>query len=77
MVRRKMEAAKQRVARNKNRAAKNDMCKTAELFVGTTGIKDKGVRGKKQLRQARSELCIANTKHSAAAEEEGCMEIST
>ena len=47
MVRRKMEAAKQRVARNKNRAAKNDMCKTAELFVGTTSIKDKDVRGKK------------------------------
>ena len=47
MVRRKMEAAKQRVARNKNRAAKNDMCKTAEFFVGTTSIKDKGVRGKK------------------------------
>ena len=47
MVRRKMEAAKQAEARNKNRAAKNDMCKTAELFVGTTSINDKGVRGKK------------------------------
>ena len=47
MVRRKMEASKQTVARNKNRAEKNDVWKTADLFEGTTSIKDKCVRGKK------------------------------
>ena len=47
MVRRKMEASKQSVARNKHRAAKNYVWKTADLFEGTTNIKDKGVRGKK------------------------------
>ena len=47
MVRRKMEASKQTVPRYKNRAEKNDVWKTADLFEGTTSIKDKGVRGKK------------------------------
>ena len=47
MVRRKMQASKQTVARNKNRAEKNDVWKTADLFEGTASSKDKGVRGKK------------------------------
>ena len=42
-----MEAAKQRVARNQNRAAKNDIQVEDSLFEGTTSIKDKGVRGEK------------------------------
>ena len=54
------------------------MCKTADLFEGTTSVDDKGLRGEKvAVTRARGELRIANTKHSAAAEEEGGKEIST
>ena len=55
-----MEAAKQRVARNKNRAAKNDMWKTADLFEGTTSIKDKGVRGEEVAMKSKKQAPYSN-----------------